>query len=61
VAKKLERPFIDGNISTYERLFIFEKVKEGRIKTLFVSKVGDTGVDIPVANVAIQIGGHYKS
>ena len=62
VAKYINRPIIHGKLPARERLFIFDRFKKGQvIKTVFLSRVGDTGIDIPAANVAIQIGGQFNS
>jgi DNA excision repair protein ERCC-3 len=53
-AKKLKRPFISGDVSHSERMGIlhyFQKTNE--INTIFISKVGDTSIDLPGANVII--------
>lgn len=53
-AKKLKRPYISGDVSHSERMGIlhyFQKTNE--INTIFISKVGDTSIDLPGANVVI--------
>ena len=61
-AKKLKRPYISGDVSHSERMGIlhyFQKTNE--INTIFISKVGDTSIDLPGANVIIQISSHFGS
>jgi DNA excision repair protein ERCC-3 len=61
-AKKLKKPFISGEVSQQERMGIlhyFQKTNE--INTIFLSKVGDTSIDLPGANVIIQISSHFAS
>lgn len=40
-------------------LSYFQKYDE--IKTIFLSKIGDTSIDLPSANVIIQISSHFGS
>ena len=48
---------IDGDLNTDEKNKIFNIFKSSNeIKTIFVSRVGDTGIDIPAASVGIEIG-----
>lgn len=35
--------------------------KYDTINTIFVSKIGDTSIDLPAANVVIQISSHFAS
>lgn len=50
-------PVIDGDLNTDEKNKIFSIFKNSNeIKTIFVSRVGDTGIDIPSASVGIEIG-----
>jgi len=44
-----------------DRMVILEAFKDGRINTLLLSKVGDDSIDIPDANVIIQIASHGAS
>ncbi|KAJ3292341.1 hypothetical protein HK104_005364 [Borealophlyctis nickersoniae] len=61
-ATKLDKPFIYGGTSTAERM---EKLQQFRhnaaVNTLFLSKVGDTSIDLPEATCLIQISSHYGS
>ena len=61
-AKKLQKPFIHGGVGHQERMGIlhyFQKTND--INTIFISKVGDTSIDLPGANVIIQISSHFGS
>jgi DNA excision repair protein ERCC-3 len=59
-AIKLGRPFIYGPTSQNERLRVLEQFKTGtKYNTIFISKVGDTSIDLPDANVIIQISSHF--
>ncbi|KAK9147442.1 hypothetical protein Scep_006199 [Stephania cephalantha] len=61
-AMKLRKPMIYGATSHSERTSILEKFKLSRdVNTIFLSKVGDNSIDIPEANVIIQISSHAGS
>ncbi|KAM5554268.1 general transcription and DNA repair factor IIH helicase subunit XPB1-like [Rosa sericea] len=61
-AKKLRKPMICGSTSHVERTKILEAFKTCQdINTVFLSKVGDNSIDIPEANVIIQISSHAGS
>jgi DNA excision repair protein ERCC-3 len=61
-AVRLGKLFIYGPTSAQERLRILQRFQlDPQIKTIFISKVGDTSIDIPEANVIIQISSHYGS
>jgi DNA excision repair protein ERCC-3 len=56
-AKLLKIPFICGEVGERERLNIIAHFRDGNeINTIISSKVGDTSIDIPNANVIIQVG-----
>lgn len=56
-ASLLGYPVIDGDLNTDEKNKIFNLFKtSNEIRTIFVSRVGDTGIDIPQASVGIEIG-----
>ncbi|GJD10824.1 TFIIH basal transcription factor complex helicase repB subunit [Galdieria sulphuraria] len=61
-ARRLARPFIYGPTSQAERMRIFYQFQNNpALGTIFISKVGDTSIDLPEANVIIQISSHYGS
>ena len=61
-ARELRIPFITGGVSHYEReKFITEFRETNNYNCLIMSKVGDTSIDIPNANVIIQISSHFGS
>ena len=58
----LGKPFIYGPTSHAERTRVLYHFKnDPNINTLFLSKVGDNSLDIPEANVLIQISSHAGS
>ena len=61
-ARKLNKAFIYGQTSNAERLRILENFQHNEnINTLFLSKIGDTSLDLPEATCLIQISSHYGS
>lgn len=61
-AKRLGKPFIYGGTSHQERTKVLSIFKHSSaINTVFLSKVGDNSLDIPEANVLIQISSHAGS
>ncbi len=61
-AKKLGKACIYGATSQSERLRILENFQHNAsINTLFLSKIGDTSLDLPEATCLIQISSHYGS
>jgi DNA excision repair protein ERCC-3 len=61
-AHELKRPFIYGDTSQQERMKIFRMFRtDSRVNTIFISKVGDTAIDLPEATVILQISSHFGS
>ncbi|RFU33454.1 hypothetical protein B7463_g2860, partial [Scytalidium lignicola] len=61
-ATKLNKAFIFGGTAQSERLRILENFQHNEnINTLFLSKIGDTSLDLPEATCLIQISSHYGS
>jgi len=61
-AVKLKKPFIVGETPQAERLVILQKFKmSAGGNTIFLSKVGDTSIDIPDVSVVIQVSFHGGS
>ena len=61
-AKKLERPAIYGATKEAERQSILSQFRfNAVVNTVFLSKVGDVAIDLPEANVIIQISSHFGS
>ncbi len=61
ISKELGAPLLCGQTSNAEREVLYGDFKEGRLKTLVVSKVANFSVDLPDANVAIQVSGTFGS
>ncbi|CAN6667170.1 general transcription and DNA repair factor IIH helicase subunit XPB [Trichomonascus vanleenenianus] len=61
-AKKLGKPFIHGGTPQQERMTILKNFQyNDKVNSMFLSKVGDTSIDLPEATCLIQISSHYGS
>ncbi|KAI8962496.1 DNA repair helicase rad25 [Daldinia sp. FL1419] len=62
IALALGKAFICGSTSNNERTMVLENFMHNPlIKTIFLSKIGDTSLDLPEATCLIQISSHYGS
>lgn len=61
LAESLNAPLITGQVPSGERERLYAKFRTGEIRILVVSKVANFAVDLPEANVAIQISGTFGS
>ena len=61
VALHLDAPLITGQTSQTVREERYQQFREGEIDVLVVSKIANFSIDIPEANVAIQISGAFGS
>ena len=56
-AHQLSILFISGEVSNLERMKTISQFRDGNeINTIIFSQVGDTSIDIPIANVIIEAG-----
>ena len=61
-ALKLKKFFIYGGTPQNERLRVLENFQHSeQVNTIFLSKIGDTSLDLPEATCLIQISSHYGS
>lgn len=60
-ADKLKLPLITGATAVSERENMYRRFKEEKLKILVVSKVANFSIDLPDANVAIQVSGTFGS
>lgn len=61
-ALKLNKAFIYGGTPQNERMRILENFQHNeQVNTIFLSKIGDTSLDLPEATCLIQISSHYGS
>lgn len=61
LAEVLGAPLITGKTPQREREKLYGEFKRGEIKRLVVSKVANFSIDLPDANVAIQVSGSFGS
>jgi DNA excision repair protein ERCC-3 len=61
IAKELGVPLITGKTKNAEREELYTAFRNGDVKVLVVSKVANFAVDLPDANVMIQVSGTFGS
>ncbi len=61
LAEMLDAPVIKGETPVKERQRLFEAFRSGEISLLVVSKVANFSIDLPSAEVAIQVSGSFGS
>mmetsp|Transcript_27008 Transcript_27008/g.43497 ORF Transcript_27008/g.43497 Transcript_27008/m.43497 type:complete len:866 (-) Transcript_27008:1085-3682(-) len=62
MAELLSRPYISGSTPYKERMVKYNQFRKSTvISTLILSKVGDVAIDLPEANVIIQVSSHFGS
>jgi DNA excision repair protein ERCC-3 len=61
IRDQLGDPLITGKTPTRDREKLYEAFRTGEIRRLIVSKVANFAIDLPDANVAIQLSGSYGS
>lgn len=61
-ARGMTKPFIYGDTSQREREIVLQNFQQNdAVSTIFLSKIGDTSLDLPEATCLIQISSHYGS
>ena len=61
LAELLDAPVIKGETPVKERQRLFEAFRSGELSLLVVSKVANFSIDLPSAEVAIQVSGSFGS
>jgi len=61
IAAELGAPLLTGKTANRDRAQLYGQFRCGAIKTLVVSKVANFAIDLPDANVAIEISGSFGS
>jgi DNA excision repair protein ERCC-3 len=59
--KRFDIPLITGQTPSAEREELYDKFRHGEIRRLILSKVGNFALDLPDANVLIQVSGTFGS
>lgn len=61
IMREFKIPLITGKTPNEVRMKLYQDFREGKIKALIVSKVANFAIDLPDADVAIQISGTFGS
>ncbi len=61
ITSKFDYPIITGKTSIADRERLYSQFRRGELKRLIVSKVANYSIDLPDANVAIQVSGTFGS
>jgi DNA excision repair protein ERCC-3 len=61
VAGLLDAPLITGSTPNKKREVLYRQFKDGEVPVIVVSKVANYAIDLPDANVAIEISGTFGS
>ncbi len=61
LAERLGAPLIKGDTTVRQREKLYEQFRSGEIDLMVVSKVANFSIDLPTAQVAIQVSGAFGS
>ncbi len=61
LAARLDAPLLTGKTPVRERERLYDQFRRGEVKRLVVSKVANFSIDLPDANVAIEVSGTFGS
>jgi DNA excision repair protein ERCC-3 len=61
LAEQFEIPIITGATKNAERQDLYDRFRRGELRRLVLSKVGNFAIDLPDANVMIQVSGTFGS
>jgi DNA excision repair protein ERCC-3 len=61
LAKRFHIPLITGQTGNPEREDLYHRFRRGEVRHLVLSKVGNFAIDLPDANVLIQVSGTFGS
>ncbi|GAC1350732.1 MAG: helicase-associated domain-containing protein [Ktedonobacteraceae bacterium] len=61
LADELKAPLLTGKTPNRQREKLYDQFRRGELKRLVVSKVANFAIDLPDANVAIQVSGTFGS
>ncbi len=61
VAEMLDAKLLTGKTPNRERMKLYDAFRSGEIEVMVVSKVANFAIDLPDANVAVQISGTFGS
>jgi DNA excision repair protein ERCC-3 len=61
IARRIDAPLITGETPVRQREKLYEQFRAGDVRRLVLSKVGNFSIDLPDANVLIQVSGMFGS
>lgn len=61
ISKRFDIPLITGATKNDERETLYDQFRRGEIRSIVLSKVGNFAIDLPDANVLIQVSGTFGS
>lgn len=61
LAQRLNLPLITGKTPQLEREQLFAQFRNGNIRAIIVSSIGNFSIDLPDASVAVQVSGRFGS
>jgi DNA excision repair protein ERCC-3 len=61
LARELSAPLVTGKTPQSEREQLYDRFRRGEVRRLVLSKVGNFAIDLPDADVLIQVSGMYGS
>lgn len=61
LAARISAPLITGKTPVRERERLFDAFRRGEVRNLVLSKVGNFSIDLPDANVLVQVSGQFGS
>ena len=61
IANVINAPVITGKTAVREREKLYDQLRRGEVQRLVLSKVGNFSIDLPDANVCIQVSGTFGS
>ena len=61
ISKRFDIPLITGATKNDERENLYDQFRRGEIRSIVLSKVGNFAIDLPDANVLIQVSGTFGS
>jgi DNA excision repair protein ERCC-3 len=61
LCKRFDMPLITGQTPSSEREDLYNRFRKGEVRNLILSKVGNFAIDLPDANVLIQVSGTFGS
>jgi DNA excision repair protein ERCC-3 len=61
LARELSAPLVTGKTPQVEREQLYERFRKGEVRHMVLSKVGNFAIDLPDADVLIQVSGMFGS